>query len=499
MAAAALSLCNPLCFLLCKYDKMPIKVLKRAMLDFYDSGVISNAKKQLLSDISQANFQENVPTVPERRAGEMRTINEIDDIFALIAFLDERKLLSRLPLYVSDNPDNMPSFRLYEGDLKILMSKLDMMNDKLTSHGMAIAAIVSDLDSRFSKSGPVANSANVHHSTTNQGVINNTDNALSTHTVSDTVIGDSTYGTRHMGGELSKSTDVRQISKSWADRAAAISTPRHSRSQMYASSTATDDDLKDNPYTVKHSRNYSRAVKRKVNNGYTPPEPDQPQQQRSKVPVSAQRNSHQAVYGRSTDGDIVAANKLVKKAVFCIDNINVSFNTDDIVNHVHKLGIDVISCFEAKPRIRRSDSYTNNRKAFRLCISSKHRDKLLNSLSWPDSVVVSEWFFKSQQTTSTLQATSLGKRPRAETPSNQQRLEREISTLKNNAALICDENVPNKPNEAQTVRHSDNDDTDDMELTIITQFPNEIIQGQPQPVNITASKEMISKEFVDDC
>ena len=51
----------------------------------------------------------------------MRTINEIDDIFVLIAFMDERNLLIGLPVYVADNPDNMPSMRLYEGDLRILM------------------------------------------------------------------------------------------------------------------------------------------------------------------------------------------------------------------------------------------------------------------------------------------------------------------------------------------------------------------------------------------
>ena len=33
-------------------------------------------------------------------------------------------MLSVLPTYVSDGPDNMPSTRLYEGDLGVLMSLL---------------------------------------------------------------------------------------------------------------------------------------------------------------------------------------------------------------------------------------------------------------------------------------------------------------------------------------------------------------------------------------
>lgn len=514
MAVASLSLCNPLCFLRCKYDKCATKILKRA---FYEPGVISNAKKLLLNDIAKAALQENVPTVPERRVGEMRTVNEIDDIFTLIAFMDERKLLGALPVYVSDNPDNMPSIRLYEGDLKGLMAVLDKMNDKLTSHGAAIAAIVSDLNSRSSKSGLAANTANVHRSTTNQGVINNAGNTLSTRTDSDVITGDPVQEGRHKPSERIKPTDVGQSSASWADRATAVSTPRHSHYQTDASSTATDDDQNDNPYTVKQSRNYSRTVKRKVNNGYSPPEQDQPQQTRSKGKTlgAAQRTSQKSVYGRSTDGAIIAAaNKLVKKSVFCIDNISATGCVNDIVDHARNQGIDVISCFEAKPRIRHSDNYTNNRKAFRLCISSKHRDKLLNSSSWPDSVVVSEWFFKSQQPSQAqqspnsakiLQAAPSEKRHRAGSPSNQprfERLESETIILNNNSAQIGPDSVSNKPNaalyNARTVMndmditiiadvHSSNNN-DDMDQTILT--PCDIIQCQSPSDNTAVIKNV---------
>jgi len=40
-------------------------------------------------------------------------------------------MLSVLPTYVSDGPDNMPSTRLYEGDLAVLMSLLDKMDDRM--------------------------------------------------------------------------------------------------------------------------------------------------------------------------------------------------------------------------------------------------------------------------------------------------------------------------------------------------------------------------------
>ena len=492
-----MSLCDLLCFLRCKYDKFPTKVLKRALIDFYDSGSISNAKKQLLADIIKADFQDKVPTVPERRAGEMRTINEIDDIFTLIAFLDERKLLGYLPLYVSDNPDNMPPIRLYEGDLKGLMAMLDMMNEKITSQGVTIAAIVSELHSRMSGPGLAANTANVHRSTTSQGVINKAGNTLTTRTVSDIITGDPMHEIHHLTGECSKPSVARQSSGSWADRASAVSTPRHPHYPRDASSTATDEDQNDNnSYTVKQSRNYSRAAKRKVNNGYSPPEPVRLQQTQLQVKtqVSAQRNSHKAVYGRSTDGAIiVAANKLIKKAVFCIDNISVIGCVNDIVEHVRVQGIEVISCFEVKPRIRNSDNYTNNRKAFRLCINSDHRDKLLNSSSWPDSVVVSEWFFKEQQPSQVQQSTNPAKivqaapsekRYRSGSPSSHHQLEQ----LDRDTVRLEREIVTNKPIELDSMDTTIIDDVltgaEDLNSTILTQIPNEIVQCKSQSVDI---------------
>jgi len=57
------------------------------------------------------------PHVARRRAGDNRIVREVDDIIALIQYLDENKLLCSLPIYVSANSDCMPSARLFEGEL----------------------------------------------------------------------------------------------------------------------------------------------------------------------------------------------------------------------------------------------------------------------------------------------------------------------------------------------------------------------------------------------
>jgi len=61
---------------------------------------------------------------------------------------------------------------------------------------------------------------------------------------------------------------------------------------------------------------------------------------------------------------------------------------------VSELRIEVYSCFEVKPRRRRNEENAGERKAFRLCIPNDDRDKLLNAANWPDSVTVSEWYFR---------------------------------------------------------------------------------------------------------
>jgi len=69
--------------------------------------------------------------------------------------------------------------------------------------------------------------------------------------------------------------------------------------------------------------------------------------------------------------------------------------------------IEVVSCFETKPRRRRYDAPGEpivNRKAFRLCIYYDDCKRLLNASLWPDSLLIYEWFFKSQQSSVTDQS-----------------------------------------------------------------------------------------------
>jgi len=86
-----------------------------------------------------------------RREGDNKITREVDDLITLLLFLDENKLLSALPKYVSSSPDSMPSARLLEEDLNVLLVMLEKMGNNFEEYRSALAAIVNDVGELRSK------------------------------------------------------------------------------------------------------------------------------------------------------------------------------------------------------------------------------------------------------------------------------------------------------------------------------------------------------------
>jgi len=138
-----------MCFLVNKYSQTQVKLVKRALMDFYDGDKLSEAKQQLLSDFSYIKQQQvesdSFPHIPQRRDGDTKVQREVDDMFTMLNTLDDRLLLKKLPVYVTDGPDKMHATRLYEGDFKVLMTILEKMEWKLAMFGSALSAISRDV------------------------------------------------------------------------------------------------------------------------------------------------------------------------------------------------------------------------------------------------------------------------------------------------------------------------------------------------------------------
>jgi len=159
MAAAMVVLNDVLCFVSNKFGKVVVKTLKSTLSDFYSGEVLSSAKLQLLNDVDKLNLSTKRPHVSHRRDMDGKADREVDDIVTLFTFLDENKAIGLLPKYVAGSPDNMPSFRLYEGDLNIVLNMLRDLYDKVSGHSSVLAAICRDVSSLQVSCKPPASSA----------------------------------------------------------------------------------------------------------------------------------------------------------------------------------------------------------------------------------------------------------------------------------------------------------------------------------------------------
>ena len=387
MATRQLILCSPLCFLLNKYGKVQLNLLKTAVSEFYSVDSIVEAKCQLLDDAESATLSFKLPHIPRRRECQYRVTKEIDDICNIIQLLDENGALDNLPRYVCDHPDNMPSLRLFEGDMVLLLSRIERMDARLNELGTVLEAIISKCTKETGVlSTPVIRTV-VHASCqTGQELLQSKVRIMTSRNFADPRSTSSSQVIQRRQPEI-----VSAGASSWATRTdTTSSTPMEIPllGGRFAPLMSTDDEacLSSDGFQVVQNRRSARRNKRAL---------DSPKENNEK-PVENKRQPGKEkarVFGKASSQYISAATKLYKKAIFCVDNVNISCSQVDLEAHVENMDVHVISCNPVASRRRRNESPSKaaSRHAFRLCIDADDKDKLLNADNWPDSVTISDW------------------------------------------------------------------------------------------------------------
>jgi len=138
---------EPLCFIFSKLAKLSKKVIVKALIDSAVEESIFLAKTQLLKDVESVQLTNRPPHILARRDGNLRVEREVKDIFELIEFLDRDKQLENLPRYVTDNPDNMPTIHMFDGDLGFLLKRLEKIDEKMDGFASSVGAIMHSIDS----------------------------------------------------------------------------------------------------------------------------------------------------------------------------------------------------------------------------------------------------------------------------------------------------------------------------------------------------------------
>jgi len=85
----------------------------------------------------------------------------------------------------------------------------------------------------------------------------------------------------------------------------------------------------------------------------------QQQQQQQEVRQRSRQRSRQVLVGKGTSASDIrglgAAKEIVKKAVFCVDNVITTCTADDLHSFVTSMSVNVLSCFPFEPRRRRDE------------------------------------------------------------------------------------------------------------------------------------------------
>src|SRR6478609_8939233 len=76
-----------------------------------------------------------------------RTPNEVDDLLGVISMMDNNKTIDQLPLFVSSDPDKMPSIKLTDGDLAVVMIKLSKLEEKINETKDTVRVDIAELKS----------------------------------------------------------------------------------------------------------------------------------------------------------------------------------------------------------------------------------------------------------------------------------------------------------------------------------------------------------------
>ena len=88
---------------------------------------------------------DKLPHIADHHSNMDRIKRDVDDIIAVLVFLDEHGLHNSLPRYVCANPDNLPSVRLFDGDLHILLTRLEKLENKLARLDSTLADMTGEV------------------------------------------------------------------------------------------------------------------------------------------------------------------------------------------------------------------------------------------------------------------------------------------------------------------------------------------------------------------
>ena len=89
-----------------------------------------------------------------------------------------------------------------------------------------------------------------------------------------------------------------------------------------------------------------------------------------------------------------SAKPYVKKAIYGIYNVDDDESVDSLTAFVTDIcGVEPINCFLVTKKASDEDT-SRAPNSFRICIDAQCSEKFLDSMAWPNGIVVKPWKFK---------------------------------------------------------------------------------------------------------
>jgi len=420
-----------LCFLIKRFGKSDVNRLKTTALSFYSTDAITSAKGKLTDDVETQKL-EDIPHafVAKRRdsVNKERSVREVDDMLSIIKLLDERKLLDRLPRYVAEDPADLPSLNLVDGDMFVILSKMAQIENAMMQiqfglnavHSMVHAFSQSHQQVAIHSQPPMASGVHFTGPSSSSAANNSSlgKPAPSIHLITAAlpIPGSSKQSTQRDNATAGPGPAVAESSNRWS-------------ALMDAQSgyETSGDEL---PFSVALSRRTRRAIahanrqaaggdKRRHDSGPAPHDSaadntDNPEGVSTKK-VDKKKKRTMIIGTRSTvavgslgvefDSKVIAADPIVRKAVFIVDNVTTGVSPEDIREHAERRGIHVVTVHQVDTRrtpreVREGidqEALKETRLAFRVCVDREDIDKMFTEKNWDRGVIVDKWKFKPRK------------------------------------------------------------------------------------------------------
>jgi len=378
-----------LCFVLTKYKKLEVSKLISTVCGFYSADEVYAAKKQLLADVKQRSFFVN-DVVYLTHTGYQSAEYEMEDTVDLLDLITEDNLLHRLPTYVTDSSEKVPSIKLDDGDLAFLLAKIDKMGAAIESLHNVVHTLLS-------------------HTTAGKPTVTATTRPTHClHGPPGTQAKDRTYvaiNTALAPGVHERSGNPTNVNVN------NVQTAQPPLTETITSANDNSDDFQvheSSRHRKQRVRQQKKAAAASVSVSLSSMRQPLTGSQLQKCPASAAAARAGGKHSRQpllvgTQTTVPTGNRVVPvtaartfKSVYCVDNVNKNIDGNALVKFINRrLGVRVLTCFSITPRQtrwQRAHGVTPDCRAFRICINRADNAKFMDATKWPADITISQWY-----------------------------------------------------------------------------------------------------------